>query len=535
VDLRGQLAVIRARGALIVGCVVLAVLAAIAVSLVSPKVYQSSATLIVGQSLTTANPDIGQIETSQRLSETYAQIATTRPILDSVIAKLHLATTADELRKQVTVVAAQDTTLLTIAVEQPDPAQAAAIANELGAQLIDASPAVGGEQSDVQAFVLAEIRRLQGEIEVAQAETDALDALETRTPEQERRRSELASRLISLRSAYATLHSQVSSAVANRITVVEPAVAAATPTSPRLPVNVLLAILVGGLIGIAAAFLFEYLDDSVKASDDATRATGLPVLGVVPRMRDTAQGHPMYLLATLVYPRSGAAESFRVLRTNLEFAGIDAPLRIIVVTSALPREGKTIIASNLAVAYAQAGRRTLLVDADLRRPGVHSLFRVTQSPGLTELLRSEDLHVAEAIRPTGDTNLHVMPSGTLPPNPAELLGSARMERALKRIADAVDVIVIDTPPVNVVADAAILAKLADGTILVVDSGRTRREAARAARDALGRVGARMLGLTLNRGRDAADTSFGYYGVGGPMSGEEAVRSAPLRVPTEEPG
>ncbi len=509
-DLRGQLAVLRTHRLLVIGSVVVAMLAAIVATSASTKIYQSQATLIVGQSLTTANPDLGQIDTSQRLSATYAAIATTRPILDAVISKLGLATTPDELREQIAAVAATSSTLVTITVDQPDPEVAAAIANELAGQLIATSPSVSGGESEVQEFVREELITLQRQIEAAQAEAVILTALDTRTTEQSRRLEVLETRLSSLRAAYATLYAQSVTSAANQLSVIEPAVAVLEPTSPNVLLNVLLALFAGLLIGVGAAFLIDYLDDSVKTTEDAAEITGSPVLGRIPRLRELPRGDPAYSLVTLAYPRSGAAEAFRVLRTNLEFSGVRAPVRMIVVTSAMPREGKTTVAMNLAVAFAQNGRRTLLVDADLRRPGVHEVFRVDQAPGLTDLLRSDAVAPESVMHVTQDANLHVIATGVTPPNPAELLASARMEAILKRLARRSDIVIIDAPPVNVVTDAVLLAKLADGAILVVDSGHTRRKAARAACDALERVGVRILGVTVNRSTEEANRTYGYY-------------------------
>lgn len=509
-DLRSQLAVLRAHRLLIIAAIVIAAVTAVVVTAASQKVYESRATLIVGQSLSSANPDIGQIDTSQRLATTYAQIATTRPILEGVIEELGLDTTADELRESVSAEPEANSTLFTITVERDDPGTAAAIANEISDRLIAASPAVSGEPSEVQDFVAAELATLQQQIKAAQDEALILAALDTRTTEQNRQLAELEARLSSLRSSYATLYSQSVTSSANQLSVVEPAIPEPEPTSPNMLLNLVLALIAGGLVGIGAAFLIEHMDDKVKTVADAQRTTGLPVLGVVPRMPASPRGEPMYSLVTLAYPRSGAAESFRVLRTNLEFSSVDAAVRVIVVSSPLPDEGKTTCATNLAVAFAQAGKRTLLVDADLRRPGVHAVFRTEQEPGLVDLLRTSPMPLTTVLRSTEDANLLLITSGAIPPNPAELLGSARFEALLKRLATKVDVVILDAPPVNIVTDAVLLAKVADGTVLVVDASRTHRDSAREACDALARVGARVLGIALNRSRETDDQRYGYY-------------------------
>ena len=223
----------------------------------------------------------------------------------------------------------------------------------------------------------------------------------------------------------------------------------------------------------------------------------------------------IYQLAALLYPRSSIAEGYRTLRTNIEFASIDAPIRTLLVASARSGEGKTVTATNLAVVFAQAGRKVLLVDADLRQPGVHLLFDLPNAHGLTTLLRSDDVSVDALAQATEQDNLRVLTTGPLPPNPAELLGSQRMRAVFERLKAGSDVVVFDSPPLQAVADAAILGSLADGTLLVVDAGRSRRRAVRLGRAALARAGANVVGAVLNRIPERAYAGFadeygGYY-------------------------
>jgi capsular exopolysaccharide synthesis family protein len=505
------MAVLRSRWPLILIVAVLAVVGALAASLSTPKAYTSRATLIVGQSLSAVNPDIGQITASQRLSDTYAQIVTTRPRLQAVIDNLKLTMGPDELRAHVSATVPQDSTLLTIAVELGDPSTAAAVANGLAAELMATSPTLRGRQTDIQQFVTGELRALQAQIQDSQQTVDQLISITQRTLQQDQQLQTAEARLDSLRSSYAALLSYTSDSSANELTVVEPAVAPSAPSSPRVLMNVAVALVLGLLLGIGLAFLAEYLDESVKTPQDVERATGAPVLGLIPRMRLDASQSRIYSVATMLYPRTTAAEAFRSLRTNLEFTGIDAPIKTILVTSAMPREGKTTVACNLAVAYAQAGRRTLLLDADLRRPETHLYFGLQNVDGLTNLLRADSLLLKNLAHETEVPNLLVMTCGTIPPNPAELLASTRMAQVMGQIAASAEIVIIDSPPLNVVTDATILARLVDGVVLVVDAGRTPRHEARQASETLGRVDARILGVTLNREAtpDAAGP-YGYY-------------------------
>jgi non-specific protein-tyrosine kinase len=197
-------------------------------------------------------------------------------------------------------------------------------------------------------------------------------------------------------------------------------------------------------------------------------------------------------------PRSAAAEAYRTLRTNLQFSSLDRDVRCVLVTSAVAGEGKTTVVANLGVALAESGKRVLLVDLDLRQPALHELFGLARSPGLSEALiadRDELPSVATAV-----PNLSLLPAGEPPPNPAEFVSSARLARLLERARERVDFVLVDSPPVTVVSDPAVLATLVDGVVLVVSAGRTKRELAQRARDQLERVGAHLLGAVLNNAR-----------------------------------
>jgi non-specific protein-tyrosine kinase len=218
-------------------------------------------------------------------------------------------------------------------------------------------------------------------------------------------------------------------------------------------------------------------------------------------------------LVTLRSPRSAAAEAYRTLGSNVEFASIDAPVRSLLVTSAGPGEGKTVCAANLAIVLAQAGRRVLLVDGDLRSPDIHNIFNVSNGAGLTDLLRNGGDHARDAILATDVERLELLTAGIPPAIPAELLGSRRMQAVLERLQLDVDIVIVDSPPLRGVADPAILRSFLDATLLVIEAGRTRRGLVREAGEALTRANARVLGAVLNRiaqkptsdyGRDADD-------------------------------
>lgn len=273
--------------------------------------------------------------------------------------------------------------------------------------------------------------------------------------------------------------------------------------------NALLLVVVTLTIGIAVVFALEYLDFTVKTPEEVHRLLGvlpLGVVGIIGRDRDDDVSHKLVTIST---PRASESEAFRTVRTNLTFSAVERPLQVVGVTSARPSEGKTVVSSNLAIAFAQAGKETILVDADMRRPGVHRAFGAKNQVGLSSVIMSDDGNLDFALQPTPVPGLRLMTSGPLPPNPAELLASPRMDRVMEMLRREADVIIIDTPPVGPVSDAAVLSTKVDGMIQVVQYGTTRRDAVQRAKAAMDQVGGRVVGAVLNRLR-ASDAGYYYY-------------------------
>jgi capsular exopolysaccharide synthesis family protein len=213
-------------------------------------------------------------------------------------------------------------------------------------------------------------------------------------------------------------------------------------------------------------------------------------------------------LITLTDPRSPVAEAYRTLRTNLYFSSLDKPIRTLVVTSAAPEEGKSTTLANLAVTIAQGGRRTILADCDLRRPSLHEIFGVSNAHGLTTMMVEASALAQPPLVATGVDNLWLLPSGPLPPNPAELLGSNRMDEVIAALKAQAEMVLFDAPPVIAVTDAAVLASKVDAVLLVVSAGRTRREHVQRARALLDRAGIRLIGAVLTNA--PLDSALGGY-------------------------
>jgi capsular exopolysaccharide synthesis family protein len=318
----------------------------------------------------------------------------------------------------------------------------------------------------------------------------------------------------------------------SNIRVVDPALAPASASRPQKSRNILLAFLMGLVGGVGLALFREYLDNTVKSPDDIEALTGLPSLAVVPslpgmnstqvRLSKGAQetGSPAGMgsrveLLSYVQPKSQISEAFRALRTSLLLSQADHPPQVILVTSALPREGKTTAAVNLAVTLAQLGDRTLLVDSDLRKPGIRRALNLTigKDVGLSSYLAGvTSLEEATIQHPT-ITNLSALTTGPVPPSPADLLSSHRMREAIAELRRRFKFIVIDSPPVMAATDAVILSALTDGVLLVVRSGETPKEAFTRTRDLLAAVKCRLLGVVLNAVDSSAPDyyySYRYY-------------------------
>jgi non-specific protein-tyrosine kinase len=508
-DIRHRLRLFRSWARWIFAGTVIAAVAAYVISGTLPKVYEADARLVVGQALSSNNPDPNQFATAQQLATAYVALAGNRPALEATMKRLGMSMPVDAFAKLVSVNVVRDLPFIDIFGRSDNPEQAAAIANAMAAELVALSPTLTGSQSDLAQFVDTQMRAIQTQIADARAEIDRLVALSIRTTAQDDRLQTLNNRLVALQGTYGTYLQFTSGTQANRITIVQEAIPPPAPFSPRPLFNTAIAASLAFLLCIGAAFLWERFDDRMKSPEDVEAATKLATIGLVAQMPGDRRREAFYRLATLLYPRSPAAEAFRTIRTNIEFAGLDSGLRTIVVTSSLPSEGKTVVASNLAIAFAQAGRRTILVDTDLRRPGISTIFGLPNDQGLTDLVRSDSVSIDDVAQQTEAPNLTVISAGTIPANPAEMLGSRRMEAIIKRLKESADIVIFDTPPVTAVTDAAIMAAKADATIMVVQSHRASRRIVDQGLEALTKVNARIVGVVLNNVPGHVATP--YYG------------------------
>lgn len=514
VELRQYLALLWRWAWLIALCALLAAGGAYAVSSRTEPVYQASATLLVNEATNrNVTPDLSTLTLSERLARTYSELLRKRPVLERVIRELNLSMPPDALARLVTVRVVQNTQLITLDVEHTDPVLAATLANTIPQVFAQFNEEMQAERfARAKEGLTAQMEALEQQITEVQGQIAGLATSGSAEDQAERLRLQLW--LSQLENSYSSLqrsYEDIRLAEANSLdtlTIVEPAEVPTVPIRPKTLQNVLLAAAVGLVLGASVAFLIEYLDDTIKTPADVEKDLGLTTLGTIARFGGKSLEDK---LITAQHSRSSVAEAYRILRTNLDFTAVDGDLKAVLVTSPNPVEGKTVTAANLAVVMAQAGRSVILADADLRRPAVHRMFHVPNEAGLTTaLVRGEEVPLTDLLQPTGVEGLRVLPSGPLPPNPAELLGSEQMARLVERLEDLADLVVLDTTPALPVADPAILSRVADAVILVVDTGTTRRGMALRAVEHLARAGANIAGVVLNRFSSRRSGSYSYY-------------------------
>ena len=441
-DLTMYIRLLRLRLWMIIACPIVAAIAAGIVSSLLPPVYEAHVSLLVrpAQPLASTDPTVAAL-TSDQISRTYASLMTKRPLLESVSKELGLRIRPEDLAKRITVTPETNTTILDVAVKDTNPALARDLANHLTAALI--------------------------------AEVNAFQKQETSLP---------------------------NSRTGDNLRVVADAVRPDRPVSPNIWLNVGIAFAAGLVLGLGLAFLLDYLDQSIKTDDDLTERLGLLSMGHL-LLLPPGKGKRSELVA--LDEQSHASEAFKALRTSLLFSTIDQELKEVVVTSAEMGEGKSRTAANLAIVLSEAGYKTLLIDADFRRPSQHRIFGKVRNIGLSNLIlqdASEDVAITSV---DGVPNLWLLTSGPIPPNPSELLGSGRMRQLMSTLRGYFTYLVVDTPPLNAVTDASILAATASGTVLVVEQGRTTFPALKHAKTMLDRVGAHTLGAVMNKVRVSA--------------------------------
>ncbi|MBD3400176.1 MAG: polysaccharide biosynthesis tyrosine autokinase [Candidatus Coatesbacteria bacterium] len=358
-------------------------------------------------------------------------------------------------------------------------------------------------QSRRRGYISGEIERLEAQLGGIDEEIAALSARIGELPKQEmelalrQRRADVANKIHTMlleRYEEARINESMETGDAR---ILDQALVPRAPVSPNHTSDILIGLLIGIVVGVGLAVIIELNDTTLKTAEETSQLLGIRSVGVIPKIADSERPPEPYKPLLLSHPRSPVAESYRILRTNLQYFSVDRKLELITVTSPSKGDGKTTLSSNLGLSFAQQGLSTLLVDTDLRKAELQKYFSVPTTPGITELILG-DREDDECIRPTGIDDLYLLPAGHLPPNPSELLASKRCRRLVERLRQRFDRIVMDTSPVLAVTDPAILSTLADGAILVLQSESTEADAAREAVAHLRKARANILGFVLNK-------------------------------------
>jgi capsular exopolysaccharide synthesis family protein len=481
-------------------------------------VYQAATTLMIGESLIqTSNVNNSDFNTSQLLAQTYADMAKRRPVLQGVIETLDLAGSWRDLEGRVQSRPVRGTQLIEITVEASSPEEAQVTADEVARQLILLSPTAreNQEKNENRQFVRQRLADLKAKIEGGQARLKTLETTLSGGSLSAEQVQELQTEIDTVEGLlrdweanYAQLLISAEGAISvNALTIIEPAEANPQPVRPNVQQSTILAGLLGLGLALGLIFLLEHLDDTLKSASELSQELGLTALGTISRIE--GKHYPDKLITSQDF-FSPISEAYRMIRGNIQFMSIDQPARSIMVTSPTPSEGKSTTAANLGVVMAQAGLKTIIVDADLRRPTQHQIFQVPNLGGLTDLLRSPQPELNGHLRKTSVENLYLIPSGALPPNPSELLGSQRMGRLVASLAELADVVIYDSPPALAVADATVLSNQVDGVVLVTQAGQTRRDAARQAIENLQQANAHLLGGILNRASRKGGNYYYYH-------------------------
>jgi len=518
-DLRDYLQVLRRRKSVIALSVVVVLGAALAASYLETPRYAATAKLLLRprSAGTVFAPGAAQSNVNaERSVQTEIEVIEAEPVRNLVRERIGSA-------PSVQVRAVGETDVVTIRAESTDPRRAAVVANAYAQAYVDFR-----RKQAIDEFA-AGSEQVQAKIADLQQQLDNLDrqiagapvCVDTRTtPDACARRDNIEQAVGSRRTA---LNSQLglfqqrldqlqvdSTLASGGAELVTPASTPLEPFEPAPLRNAVLGVVMGLLLGIGLAFLRDHLDDSIKGKDDFERAApGVGVLGLIPLVSDWKE-RDRGRLVSLSDPTSSAAEAYRILRTSIQFMGLDRAVRVIQVTSPNAEEGKTTTLSNLAVAFAASGLRTVAVDCDLRRPRLHQFFGVGNAEGFTSVLLGH-VAVSKALQPVpAQEGLLVLPSGPLPPNPSELLSSDRTEGLLRSIGEQADIVLVDSPPTLPVTDALVLSQRVDATVVVATAGTTTQKAATRAVEMLRQLNAPLVGAVLNGvGEDGGYGSYPY--------------------------
>jgi capsular exopolysaccharide synthesis family protein len=549
-------------------------------TLSQPTMYVSSATLLLNPSVPSSLVPYVQTQVAANLAESYTQLMRTRSFGESVVKELPFPMEPEDVGRAVTTRLEPNTlfyrisgTMLT--PEQSEQLVSTALKVFLSGNVLQQSPQnTTSIQSEIRQWLENKLTYLGDQIKSYEEQIVALQA-QPPSDARDDRILQLRGQMITLQEAetntlLALAQLPDDSTRANSAMLIDQPLPG-QPASNNLLRNLGLALAVALLIGVGLAFLRDYVDYTIHSPahmEEVLQLSPLAALATIGSTSGRAYGYgygrgrgrkskqagttgangtkessvesaPLgklggHKLVTLEFPKSPDAESFRILRTNIQFTNVDHPIRTMVVTSSAPGEGKSFTASNLAVTMAQAGKRVILVDADLRKPGLHKLFALPNQVGFTNLVVGAPA-VPEGVmqRVPGVDNLAVITSGPIPPNPSELLNSTQAAQVMEALAKRADMVIYDTPPAGVVTDPVILATRVDATVLVISASTTRRDIVGRVRQNLAKVGVDVVLPVLNRVKLKEMQGYyyyHYYGGAGSVTADEIKGSSNGHAP-----
>jgi len=508
----------------------LAVIASAVSAFLQPETYVSRTTLMIGQAINNPNPDSGQIYIATQLASIYADMANREPIQVATMNALGITWLPSYQARVV-----PNTQLIEISVTDTNPQRAQIIANELANQLMLQSPSTGStENAQQQEFIKEQLSSLQTQITETELKIEELQkslagmSSASQVASTEKEINDLTTKLTTLRQNYANFLANSQEGALNILSVVEPANLPSSSVGTNKVLIILLAATVGFSLAAGGAYLIEYIDRTIKTTTDVERVLNYPVIGYLSEItnEETDDGEAADSEGTedgekaparkgknatyvLENPNTSLAESFRLLKSNLDFFGIDSPAKTILITSPSQGNGKTTIAVNLALSMAMMGdQKVVLVDADLRRPAVHAALDMSSKPGLSDVIRGEKAAIS-VVKSWRRDKLDVITAGTRLSNVTEIVGSRRIGAILNDLKESYEVIIVDAPPL-VISDAYNLASRVDGVILVLVPGQTREEQAKVMKEQLERAGATVIGVVFNKISMQTATSQGDY-------------------------
>jgi polysaccharide biosynthesis transport protein len=469
--------------------------------------YQSRATLMIGQSISSPNPTSVQFHLEQQLAAIYADMGTREPVRKDTMDALGL-----NWLPQFVVRTPPNTQLVEITVTDTDPVRAQAVAAELANQLIQRTPTnLRPQDNERQSFINEQLNLLQENIVATQDEIEQLkfQIAEMNSAQQisetQRQITSLESKLTNMQSNYSSLLASTEKGALNTLSIVEPPEVPGRPIGP----NKLSAILLAGMIGLSlaagGAYAIEYLDQTIRSRKEAERLLGFPLIAEVPGLPKNTDMHNQVAND----PYSSFADSFRSMRTHLGLEGLGTSLKTIIVTSAGASDGKTVVATNLMLSIAEANKRVVLVDADLYKSELEEKFGHSEQKmnGLIPVQQiSPNAHMVFLRRIMFDGKQN---SGKLPKNPSEIFNSGRISEILNRLRETVDVVIIDSPPF-ILSDALVLSLKADGVLVVVNQNHTRRDMLQRMKEQIKRANVKVLGFVMNGVARKESMYYGYY-------------------------